>query len=54
MYAASALRAEARRAERQASDPNFESCRALFEQAAGAYDELADKLARIADRLVRS
>ena len=48
IYAASALRAEARRAERQPADPQFESCRALFEEAAEAYDALAAKLARIA------
>lgn len=53
-YAASALRAAARRAEVQAADPNFESCRALFEQAAVAYDELAGKLTRIATRLAGS
>jgi hypothetical protein len=52
IYAASALRAEARRAERQAADPNFESCRALFEQSARAYDALAEKLTRIAEWLV--
>lgn len=50
-YAASALRAAARRAESQAADPNFESCRAIFEQAARAYDKLAGKLPRIAERL---
>lgn len=52
-YAASALRAEARRAERQAIDPQFESCRALFEISARAYDELACKLDRIAKALGR-
>lgn len=51
IYAASALRAEARRAERQAADPQFESCRALFENAAREYDDLAGKLARIAEAL---
>jgi hypothetical protein len=53
IYAASALRAEARQAERQAADPQFESCRALFESTARAYDELAGKLTRIADVLPR-
>lgn len=48
IYAASALRAEARRAERQAIDPQFESCRTLFENSARAYDGLATKLDRIA------
>jgi hypothetical protein len=51
LYAAGALRAEARRAERQASDPQFESCRAIFEGAARVYDELAGKLTRIAERI---
>lgn len=52
-YAASALRAEARRAERQAADPQFESCRALFENSSRAYDDLAGKLDRIAKALGR-
>ncbi|MGB6486254.1 MAG: hypothetical protein WBE91_05170 [Steroidobacteraceae bacterium] len=51
IYAASALRAEARRAERQAADPQFESVRAIFEKAAKTYDELARKLTRIAEAL---
>lgn len=38
IYAATALRAEARRPERQAVDPQFESCRALFERSSAAYD----------------
>lgn len=51
VYAASALRAEARRAERQAADPAFESCRALFEDSARSYDALAEKLTQIAERI---
>lgn len=51
IYAASALRGEARRAERQSADPRFESCRAIFEEAAKAYDELAGKLTLIAEGL---
>jgi hypothetical protein len=51
VYAASALRAEARRAERQAADTQFESCRTIFEGAAKTYDELAGKLTRIAEGL---
>lgn len=51
IYAASALRAEARRAERQAADPQFESCWAIFEGAARTYDELAGKLTQIAERI---
>jgi hypothetical protein len=53
VYAASALRAEARRAERQAADPQYESMRSLFESASKAYDELAGKLTRIAERVPR-
>lgn len=53
IYAATALRAEARRAERQAADPQYQSSRPLFEGAAAAYDELARKLTRIAERVQR-
>ena len=53
IYAANALRAEARRAERQAADPQYQSSRPLFESAAEAYDDLAGKLARIAERVQR-
>lgn len=38
IYPATALGAEARRAERQAADPQFESCRALFENSMAAND----------------
>lgn len=48
VYAASALRAEARRAEQQAADPTFHSSRKLFEDSAKVYDSLAQKLTRIA------
>ena len=49
IYAASTLRAEARRVERQAGDPQFESSRNIFECAARAYDELPGNLTQIAD-----
>lgn len=52
-YAASALRGEARRAERQAADPQFESVRAIFANSAEGYDYLAEKFTRIAARLGR-
>lgn len=52
LYAANALRGEARRAERQAADPQFESCRALFEEVGRVYEELAGKLMRIAERVI--
>lgn len=48
LYAASALRAEARRAEQQAADPTFHSSQKLFEESAKVYDALAHKLSRIA------
>ncbi len=51
IYAASALRAEARRAERQASDPSFHASRQIFEDSAKAYDELAGKFTQIAEQL---
>lgn len=50
-YAASALRAEARRADCQAADPTFHATKAIFEQASRVYDELAGKLDRIAKAL---
>jgi len=52
IYAATALRAEARRAEQQAIDPQYQCSRAIFETAAKAYAELADKLTHIAGRLI--
>lgn len=54
VYAASALRAEARRAERQAADPTFHASRAIFEESAQVYDALAGKLTRIAEQLTRA
>ncbi|HJS92149.1 MAG TPA: hypothetical protein VJ738_19440 [Steroidobacteraceae bacterium] len=48
IYAATALRAESRRAEQQATDPKYQCSRAIFESAAKAYAELADKLTHIA------
>jgi hypothetical protein len=47
-YAAQGLRCLARNAERDAADPNFVSCRAIFEKSAKAYDALAVKFDRIA------
>ncbi len=47
-YAASALRAEARRAERQAADPTFHASRQIFEDAARVYDQLGAKFDWIA------
>lgn len=51
IYAASALRAEARRAEREAADPRFESSRDVFEKASTRYDELVAKFSRIAGKI---
>ncbi len=53
IYAANALRAEARRAEQQAADPQYESSRVLFEDSAKVYDRLAGKLTRIAEAVQR-
>lgn len=50
-YAATALRADARRAEREAADPIFHASKVILEDAARAKDELARKLDRIAKRL---
>ena len=52
IYAATALRAEARRAELQAADPQYQGSRAIFESAAKAYAELAEKITRIAGRII--
>ena len=50
-YAATALRAEAYRAETQSADPAFQSSRAIFKEASHTYAALADKLTRIAERV---
>lgn len=52
-YAAHALRAEARRAEGQAADPQFECCRELFRSTSCAYDDLAHKFDQIAASIAR-
>lgn len=51
LYAATALGAVARRAERQASEPAYQASRAIFENAARSDDEIASKLTRIAERV---
>ena len=51
VYAAAALRADARRAERQAADPQYASSRHVFEHAARGNDALAAKLDAIAKAL---
>jgi hypothetical protein len=51
VYAATALRAEARRAEQQAADPTYHATRVLFKNSARACDGLAEKLTRIAEQL---
>lgn len=50
-YAATALRAQALRAAQQATDPQYQSSRRLFEDAAEVYRELAGKFDRIAGAL---
>lgn len=54
IYAATALRGAAMRAEQQAKDPLYQSSRALFESAAKTYAELAEKITRIAGRIISS
>jgi hypothetical protein len=49
-YAAQGLRGFARRAERDAADPNFVSCRAIFEHSAKVYDAVAVKFDEIVKR----
>ena len=51
IYAAAALRADARRAERQAADPQYASSRHVFEHAVREDDALAAKFDRIAKAL---
>ena len=42
IYAATALRAQARRAAQQAMDPQYQCSQAIFESAAKAYADLAE------------
>ncbi len=51
IYAVAALRAGARRAERQAADPQYASSRHVFEHAARGNDALAAKFDAIAKAL---
>jgi hypothetical protein len=53
IYPAFALRGEAHRARREAADPQFESCRAVFEKSSAAYDALAGKFTRVAEAIAR-
>jgi len=52
-YAARGLRVLARQAEGQAADPTFHASRALFTEAARAYEELAGRFDRIAEAIGR-
>ncbi len=51
IYAATALRREARWSEEQAKDPQYGTTREVFSNAAKAQDELAAKFQRIADQV---
>jgi hypothetical protein len=51
IYAATALRAAARRTEERAADPTFHASKVIFEDAARAKDELARKMDRVATAL---
>jgi hypothetical protein len=48
IYAATALRQQARWSERKAADPQYGSSREIFSTAARSQDELAEKFQRIA------
>ena len=52
LYAATALRQQARWSERQAADPQNGSTREIFNTAARSQDELAEKFQRIAEEVV--
>jgi hypothetical protein len=51
IYAATALRQQARWSEKQASDPQFGTTREVFANSARAQYELAAKIQRIADQI---
>ncbi len=51
LYAATAMRREARWSLTQAANPQYGSTRAVFGDAAHAKEELAQKIQRIAEQL---
>lgn len=51
LFAATALRQQARWSERQAADPKYGSTREVFRTSARSQDELAAKIQRIADQV---
>jgi hypothetical protein len=53
IYAATALRAEARQSAEQGSDPQYESTQEVFRRAARGTEALSEKIQRIADQVVR-
>ena len=50
-YAATALRALAHRVSEQAADPQYQSSRTVFADAAKVFEALAGKITRIAEAL---
>jgi len=53
IYAATALRAEARRSAEQGTDPQYGSTQEVFRRAARDTEDLAEKFQRVADRIAR-
>lgn len=53
IYAATALRAEARRSADQGSDPEYGSTQEVFRKAALGTEALAEKVQRIAEQVAR-
>ena len=53
IYAATALRAEARRSAEQGTDPQYGSTQEVFRRAAKGTEDLAEKFQRVADRIAR-
>ncbi|MBW8078980.1 MAG: hypothetical protein GJU76_13095 [Gallionella sp.] len=51
IYAATALRAEARRSAEQGTDPQYGSTQEVFRRAARGTEDLAEKFQRIAEQL---
>ena len=52
-YAATALRAEARRSLERGNDPQYGSTQEVFREAARGTDALAEKIQRIGEQVAR-
>ncbi len=53
IYAATALRAEARRSSERGIDPQYGSTQEIFREAARGTEALADKIQRIGEQVAR-